>query len=176
MVSVNILVCFNKANNIDKILVLLNFIYETRLIHEVDKMECTRKFYAYWEEKFFDDSENNFNGVEALLIEPPFDEITLADGFWDYINEKMNMMFDYAEEELISYHVIPELINNIRTNCTSRYNHTGEYSKIVAQQLPPNTEKVIAITTYQEIRRNLDILCEFLMNAFKNKKDIVIML
>ena len=134
----------------------------------------------YWEEKFNEDIDDNlsyYNQYEGILfIEPPFAEITLSDGFWDELNRKYDTLFDFAEEEELNAEIIPDIVKEIKNISKTKYNKSGNYEVVVGYKLGEQKKEIKLATTYEKLNEIINKLCEFLIEAHKKNKNIIIML
>jgi hypothetical protein len=138
------------------------------------------KLIAFWEEKFNEIElldESNYNNKQGIiLIESPFTEITLSDGFWKNINNKFNKMFDFAEEEDIEVEIMPELIEEINNYSKEHYRNDGICEVVIGEQVEPEQKILKAKISYKDLREYINLLCNFLNDAKEKNKNVIMML
>lgn len=129
-------------------------------------MQNGRNLRIFWEKVFWSDKEIEDINEGVLIINSPFEEKTIEDGFWDKLNIEFDLMFDYAEEEFIDYKKLPKILEKIiEINKEMYINNKIEY--VNKEKNKMSVEKVI---------ENITSIVEFLSDAYNKKEDIVILL
>lgn len=129
-------------------------------------MQNGRNLRIFWEKVFWSDEEIENINEGVLIINAPFEEKTIEDGFWDKLIIEFDLMFDYAEEEFIEYKKLPEILEKIIEISKEMYiNKKIEYVNKDKNKM--SVEKVI---------ENITRIVEFLSDAYNKKEDIVILL
>ena len=129
-------------------------------------MQNGRNLRIFWEKVFWSDEEIENINEGVLIINAPFEEKTIEDGFWDKLIIEFDLMFDYAEEEFIEYKKLPEILEKIIEISKEMYiNNKIEYVNKDKNKM--SVEKVI---------ENITRIVEFLSDAYNKKEDIVILL
>lgn len=144
-------------------------------------MYIGRRLALYWEEKFDEPENNKSTGKDSpkgiLFIDPPFADITLSDGFWENLNNKFNTMFDMAEEEELDKSILPKIVDEIKQFSAKKYhNQTGYYEVKVGVRVQPEREEIIKKIAFEEFKHSIDKLCDFLLEANRKNKDVIVML
>jgi hypothetical protein len=113
----------------------------------------------------------------VFLIPPPIMDITFHDGLWTELNSKLGTLFDIAEEEWISPDSLPAMAAIITDFVKSHYAEgSGSRTVLAGQRIAPQPGDIIAEAPLADLRRFLQMLVEFLNDAVRQEKVVVISL
>ncbi|MCP4529090.1 MAG: hypothetical protein GY833_24740 [Aestuariibacter sp.] len=136
---------------------------------------------CYWEESYNQlDMVRRQEGLVApgiYFMPPPVGDITLHDGLWDELNDKLGTLFDMAEEESIGPDLLPDVAMIVFSFAKQRYSKlSGLRTVQIGQQIAPQSKPLIAQMPLVDLQGYLQKLGEFLANAGDQEKIVIISL
>ncbi len=146
-----------------------------------DKTGSGRWICCYWQERYEElgrlPRQAGLVSRGVLMLPPPVEDLTIAEGLWTELNEKVGTLFDVAEEEDIppyrlaaAAQVVSRFVDRIRARGSDL--HTAE----VGQQITPQSRLLIAEFPASELSARLQMLADFLDEAATRGKLVTISL
>jgi hypothetical protein len=99
----------------------------------------------------------------AFYLEPPFVELTLADGLWEYVNGRLGTLFDYAEDERVPPDLAGHLAGVLLEFARDRYEErAGIIRRKIGTTVSNGREPVYAEMSATALNAILNDLSKFL--------------
>ena len=135
---------------------------------------------VYWEGKsetlasLPDSSKNVPLGI--LLLPPPVGEITFALGLWEDLNNRLGAWFDLAEDETIEPETLLIAASTV-ASFTERICAGDDVLKVkVGERIQPDPGPIIAEISSADLRKELNRVREFFLDAASLGKAVTVSL